>query len=272
MEEIIKFSGTNEKLFTRDIVENVTEKTTLIVPETHSAIIISDGEMLQTLPKGRYLLRNLVEVKKNEKLSLEIIFVSKTAKLKLLWGTPNKITIEDPVLNLPYKMGMSGDFEVQVSDPRKCFLYLVGAEDVLTSDALQDRLMSKVVSVVETELARFIAEKKVLYSNVYQYKQEIARRIVPILSNSFSSSYGITVYSLNIANIIFDEDDLDKLNKKNNVTVKKALCPVCNTELEPNAKFCFNCGAKISNKKTCPKCGAENSGEARFCSMCGERF
>ena len=161
MEEIIKFSGTNEKLFTRDIVENVTEKTTLIVPETHSAIIISDGEMLQTLPKGRYLLRNLVEVKKNEKLSLEIIFVSKTAKLKLLWGTPNKITIEDPVLNLPYKMGMSGDFEVQVSDPRKCFLYLVGAEDVLTSDALQDRLMSKVVSVVETELARFIAEKKV---------------------------------------------------------------------------------------------------------------
>ncbi len=272
MEEVIKFSGTNEKLFTRNIVENVTEKTTLIVPETHNAILISDGEMLQTLPKGRYLLRDLVEIKKDQKLSLEVIFVSKTAKLKLLWGTPNKITLEDPILNETYKMGMSGDFEVQVGDPRKCFLYLVGAEDVLTADALQDRLMSKVVSIVETEVAKFVAEKKVLYSNVYQYKQEIARRIVPILTSSFSSSYGITVYSLNFANIIFDEDDLERLNSKNRGSAQKALCPNCGTMLEENAKFCYNCGTKISDKKICPKCRSENSEEAKFCSMCGTKF
>lgn len=272
MEDIIKFSGTNEKLFTRDIVENVTPKTTLIVPETHSAIIISNGEMLQTLPKGRYLLSDLIDQQKDEKISLEIIFVSKTAKLKLLWGTPNKITIFDPILKEQYKIGMSGDFEVQVGDARKCFLYLVGAEDVLTSDALQDRLMSKVVSVVETEVAKFISEHKVFYSNIYQHKQELAKIIVPQLSSQFSSSYGITVSSLNIANIIFDEKDLERLSQNHNIGDKKIVCPNCGTELDKGVKFCFNCGTKVSEKKKCPVCGFENPAEAKFCSSCGAKF
>lgn len=272
MEEVIKFSGTNEKLFTRVLVDTITEKSTLIVPETHNAILISDGEMLQTLSKGRYLLGNLIPFKKGEKLSFEIIFVSKTAKLKLLWGTPSKITIEDPVIKETYKMGMSGDFEVQVSDPRKAFLYLVGADDVLTADSLQDRLMSKVVSVVEAEVAKFIAEKKVTFSGVYQHKQEIAKRIVPLLSSSFSSSYGITVYSLNIVNIIFDNIDLERLNAKNTAATKMVLCSVCQTEIESNSKFCHNCGTKLSDNKTCSKCGAENSLDAKFCNMCGNKF
>ena len=126
--------------------------------------------------------------------------------------------------------------------------------------------------IVPDDIYKFVAEKKVLYSNVYQYKQEIARRIVPILTSSFSSSYGITVYSLNIANIIFDEDDLERLNSKNRGSAKKALCPNCGTMLEENAKFCYNCGTKISDKKICPKCRSENSEESKFCSMCGTKF
>ena len=270
MEDIIKFSGTNEKLFTRQLLENITEKTTLIVPETHNAILICDGEMLQTLPKGRYFLHTLVELKKDTKLSLEIIYVSKTAKLKLLWGTPSKITILDPVLNVTYKMGMSGDFEVQVSDPRKCFLYLVASDNVLTADSLQDRLMSKVVSVVETEVARFIQDNKVQYSNVYQYKQEIAKKIVPILSSAFSSNYGISVFSLNIANIIFDEEDLDKIVLK--AKAKKKICPICQNEIAESAKFCSFCGTNLVDKKLCSKCGAENGVNAKFCSECGNKF
>ena len=87
--DLIKFNGTNEKLFSRYVVEGVTPKTTLIVPETHNALVILNGEMLQTLSKGRYKLSQIVDIGKGEESSLEIIFVSKTAKLKLLWGTAN---------------------------------------------------------------------------------------------------------------------------------------------------------------------------------------
>lgn len=264
--EVYKFNGTNEKLFTRSVIQDVSPKTTLLVPETHSAIILKDGEMLQTLSKGKYTLGDLFDVEKDA--TLEVIFVSRTAKLKLLWGTPNKITIFDPVLKGSYSLGMSGDFEVQVGDPRKCFLYLVGADEVLTSDALQDRLMSKVVSVVEEELVKFINENKVIYQDIYLHKQEISNLVKPKLSNIFSQDYGINVVSFNIANIIFDEKDISKLGSEKKIK----LCPKCGAELNENARFCTACGFKLESKKECLNCHAQNPPEARYCLMCGQKL
>lgn len=263
---VYKFNGTNEKLFTRSVIQDVSPKTTLLVPETHSAIILKDGEMLQTLPKGKYTLGDLFDVEKDAKL--EVIFVSRTAKLKLLWGTPNKITVFDPVLKGSYSLGMSGDFEVQVGDPRKCFLYLVGADEVLTSDALQDRLMSKVVSVVEEELVKFINENKVIYQDIYLHKQEISNLVKPKLSNIFSQDYGINVVSFNIANIIFNEKDISKLGSEKKIK----LCPKCGAELNENARFCTACGFKLESKKECLNCHAQNPPEARYCLMCGQKL
>lgn len=272
MQDIIQYTGKNDKLFTRMSISEVTPKTTLVVPETHNAILVKDGEMLQTLSKGRYKLADLIEVSKNEPLLLEVLFISKTAKLKLLWGTPNKINIKDPVLEESYKIGMSGDFEVQVGDPRKCFLFLVGADDVLTADALQDRLMSKVVSTVEDAVVSYIYEHKVTYSSVYLFKQEISKIIVPKLSSTFTADYGITVYSFNIANIIFDDKDLERLSRATISKTKKIVCSACGAELDPTAKFCNNCGKKIGGSRICPNCHAENTAEARFCSMCGQKL
>lgn len=264
--EVYKFNGTNEKLFTRSVIQDVSPKTTLLVPETHSAIILKDGEMLQTLPKGKYTLGDLFDVEKDA--TLEVIFVSRTAKLKLLWGTPNKITVFDPVLKGSYSLGMSGDFEVQVGDPRKCFLYLVGADEVLTSDALQDRLMSKVVSVVEEELVKFINENKVIYQDIYLHKQEISNLVKPKLSNIFSQDYGINVVSFNIANIIFNEKDISKLGSEKKIK----LCPKCGAGLNENARFCTACGFKLESKKECLNCHAQNPPEARYCLMCGQKL
>lgn len=44
-------------------------------------------------------------------------------------------------------------------------------------------------------------------------------------------------------------------------------CPSCGTALKAEAKFCDNCGAKLSN--TCSKCGAELRPGAKFCENCG---
>lgn len=258
--DLIKYSGTNEKLFSRIVVSEISPKTTLIVPETHSALIIYNGEMLQTLSKGRYRLAEIVDFDKNA-VVLEIIFVSKTAKLKLLWGTPNKFTLFDPVLKKTYKIGMSGEFEVQVSDPRKCFLYLVGAESDLTADALQERLMSRLVAEIGDVLSKYVAENNVAYDQIFIERQKIAGIALKRISTIFERDYGIMVFSLNISNVIFDDELIAREEK---------VCPNCNTKLSSDAKFCYNCGTK--QEKICSKCHAENLADAKFCSNCGQQF
>ena len=127
-QNVITFTGKNEQLFSRHIIDELNPRLTLIVPETHNAILIKDGQMLQTLSSGRYLISQFVDLKLEKESAVEVLFMSKTAKLKLLWGTASKFLMYDATVEDNYKVGMSGDFDVQIGDPRKCYLYLVGAD------------------------------------------------------------------------------------------------------------------------------------------------
>jgi len=48
------------------------------------------------------------------------------------------------------------------------------------------------------------------------------------------------------------------------------VCPKCNFQNPPGAKFCSNCGAQLRPSAVkCPKCGATNPPGAKFCVECG---
>lgn len=47
-------------------------------------------------------------------------------------------------------------------------------------------------------------------------------------------------------------------------------CLRCGSVLPQNAKFCFECGAKLQN--VCPNCGKEVPQGAKFCLECGQRI
>lgn len=270
-EKIITFSGNNQKLFSREILENIDAKMTLIVPETHNAILIKDGQMLQTLSSGRYFVSQFVDLRNEQNAKLELLFMSKTAKLKLLWGTPSKILMFDDKTQTNYYLGLSGDFEVQISDPRKCYLYLVGAAEDLTVDALQERLMSNVIAVLENVLIEYVSANQVLYSKIGLHKKEISKICLKELSKRLNNEYGIAVFSFNIANLIIDEEDLIRLSQvleKENVS----LCPNCKEQLGEEDKFCSNCGYRLGGGKTCSDCQAENLDNAKFCSACGNKL
>lgn len=48
-------------------------------------------------------------------------------------------------------------------------------------------------------------------------------------------------------------------------------CPHCGASLVPGAKFCPECGARLSTQKTCPECGAEIPAHVKFCPECGAK-
>ncbi len=270
-QDIIKFVGTNDKLFSRVVVNKLTVKSTLIVPETHNAILIKDGQMLQTLSSGRYLLSSFFDLKAEEQSVFEILFMSKTAKLKLLWGTPQKIMLFDENLQEDYHAGFSGDFEVQVGDPRKCYLYLVGVAEDLTAEALQERLLSNVVSVMETIMVEFLREHKVPFNQIAVHKKEISQKVLSALSHKLMSEYGIAVFSFNISNIVIDTEDHKRLGAKNSKT-KTLVCRKCGVRLKEGDKFCAECGTPVKAENICSNCQSENVVGAKYCASCGQKL
>lgn len=52
------------------------------------------------------------------------------------------------------------------------------------------------------------------------------------------------------------------------------VCPKCNTECKPTAKFCPECGEKFQTKteKFCPECGLKVASNAKFCGECGTKL
>ncbi len=48
------------------------------------------------------------------------------------------------------------------------------------------------------------------------------------------------------------------------------LCPHCQHENLPDAKFCNDCGTRLP--AVCPGCGAENPPGSKFCNECGEKL
>lgn len=286
MENVITFSGSNEKLFSRSAVASLNIRQTIIVPETHNAILVKDGQMLQTLSSGKYKLDSFVDPKEDAGSTLEILFMSKTAKLKLLWGTAQRFTLYDFVLDEDYHVGMSGDFEVQIGDPRKCYLYLVGVAEDLTADSLQERLQSNVVSVLEDVVMQYAEANKVCFNQLSLTKKNVSAKVLNALHQKLMNEYGIAVFSFNIANIIIDEEDHKRLSahfkeqknpgtEKTETVEKKtgSFCQDCGQALEEGARFCPNCGKKVgSSKLVCPNCNAENPDGAKFCSSCGNKL
>ena len=49
---------------------------------------------------------------------------------------------------------------------------------------------------------------------------------------------------------------------------KPEKCPKCSSKLEPDAKFCPNCGYRLVVE--CKKCGVDYPVNTKFCKQCGE--
>lgn len=53
-------------------------------------------------------------------------------------------------------------------------------------------------------------------------------------------------------------------------TGKSVFCTNCGAAIAASAKFCPECGAKVSS--VCPKCGAQVRAGSKFCPECGEKL
>lgn len=55
-----------------------------------------------------------------------------------------------------------------------------------------------------------------------------------------------------------------------NPSLSIKLCPKCNNKVNPNSRFCDECGNALYKK--CPSCETENDFDAKYCQSCGKKI
>ena len=135
---------TNDDIFVRKTVTDFGKDDVVIVHETHSAMLLKDGKLQDTLEAGRYPLFEIQKkffglVKEKTDTEVDLIYVSKTAELPVRWGTPTQFTFRDPLTGIPARVGASGEFGVKVKDPVMLYKVLIGASREFSVEDLRNR-------------------------------------------------------------------------------------------------------------------------------------
>lgn len=275
--QVVKFTGSNSDLFTRESADDLRATAQVIVPETHTVLLIKDGVVSEALSAGRH---NIFDTesgffgpkKDSDCATVDFVFVSKTAKLPMLWGTPSPIRTRDPITSVHVAVGFNGELEFRVATPKKFYLELVGADSDYDVDKLKKRVLLKLMSVIEPLVAKTMADEKICYTDFSMHKQAVSQKVKQKISEMFAAEYGLELCSFVIASAIISEADIMNIERKRDeLNGMGKTCPSCGTAVSGNAKFCPECGAPLV-EKVCPECGTKLPPNAKFCFECGKKL
>jgi len=288
----IKCEGKNNVLFRKINVDSFNPSTTIIVPDTHNAIIVKDGIALETLPAGRHKIfdskKGFLSLNSTEVQTVDVIFVSKTTKLNILWGTTTQYDMRDPNTGASIKLGMSGEMEIQICNPRKAYLELIGQDEDFGVDNLKERLQGRLLAEVQYQIANIMNTKMLSYDRLGEVLLPIGNEVLPHIANLFEKDYGLKVFSFTISRIIISDEDIEKISTAKGQQIAREIknkekeneylreMDLRKLEREDYAKYLEVCrivGWPTSKKETktgeCPNCGVKISADMKFCPVCG---
>ena len=309
--KFIKFEGDNSQFFWRVCGDICNPDAEIIIPETHQAIYVKDGVMQEVLEGGRHKIFDVQKggflglFKKKVHATVDIIFVSKTCKVLVKWGTRNPIKLRDDVTEIPVTVRANGEFEIQIQNPKKFYLEIVGADKNFTIESLKERCMNRMMLFVEPAIAKYMHDKKITYVDISQNKADMSLSIEPVIRQRFIEETGLQTFGFTIANIQIDQNEIiaieDELQRrKDEIKERKEATEIADEleriadkewereiylkQLEQADRDKYYEVLKIlgwpngdpkqkSNGRGgqfCPNCGASYGPNDKFCSGCGK--
>ena len=246
---IIEFKGNNQTLFYEVLLTGKEPTDTkIIVPPTHTLLFIKDGKLQNALEEGIYEIYDktkgfwIFKQKVKDWSSLKAVYISKTAKVRIYWGTNenNIIKYVDSKLGYPIDLRCFGHLEVKVLDAKKFYLEIVasGGEDtaddedvesdkyaghneIYSKDKLTNRIRDKVVSIIASAIESKIRQEKLSYFNLSSHKDQLQKQLLEDLKPVFEDDYGFSLCDFLIVNFNLSDEDESVLKEKYKDIVRK---------------------------------------------------
>jgi Putative virion core protein (lumpy skin disease virus) len=281
----------------------------LIVRESQAAIFVSEGQIADLFPPGRYtidggntpILSKLGAWKYgfNSPFKAEVYFASTKQFTDLKWGTPNPVMMRDSDFGM-VRLRAFGIYSIRVSDPKAFIKEIAGTNARFVTDDIQGQLKRTLVGGFSDALA----ESKIAALDLASNYDELSKFTRDKLNEEFKT-LGLELTKFVIENISLPQEVEAAMDKRTSMGVIgdvgrysqfQAADAMRDAAQNPGggagtgaglgAGFAIGnamAGAMTDAMKqskqggateqmACPKCGAGNSSGVKFCNECGAKL
>ncbi len=164
----------------------------LIVREGQAAVFFRDGKALDTFGPGRHTISTaniplLTELlgkafSGNTPFKAEVYFVTTRELTDMKWGTPQPITIEDPILGMARVTGY-GQYAIQVIDPQLFVAKMVGTQGLYSTRDIESFFRSIIIN----KLMDLMAEMGKSVIQLAAFAEELAMGVRAKAGEEFES-------------------------------------------------------------------------------------
>ncbi len=322
--DVIKFDGIRNRdwLVYRYPGDSFVFGTQLIVGEGQVAVFVKGGRALDYFTAGTYtlnaqnipILQSLINIPfgRRTPFTAEVFFINKTARLDILWGTNDPISLIDPKYAVRLRVRAFGQFGIRISDYRVFLTELIGAvgdDQVVKYNLVINYFKGVVVTKAKSIIADIIINKKISVLEIAPRLEEISEILKVSISHEFER-FGIEVVNFFLSSINFPDEDFEAINKilgekaafdiigDNRYSVKRSFdvmeaaaanegggnLAAAGIGLGVGAGAGLAVGNTFANAARnvvtsparkllqCRKCGEMNEEGDKFCSNCGEKL
>ncbi len=234
---VIKWETSNDVFVWKHPIEDFTLGSQLIVNASQEALLFRDGVAFDLFGAGRYTLEKNVIPALNDIYKLpedsdvaihsEVYFINKAIQTGIRWGTPSKVRIMEPTLNLPVEIGARGSFNLEVIDSRTLITKLVGTTSGFAQsevngggtgygiEYVREKFADMIAMNVTSLLARIVTENAINLLTIDTMKAEIARLLRSAVNNGLLD-FGLQIPEgqFYVTDIVTPDDDPNYIRMK----------------------------------------------------------
>ena len=183
----------------------------LIVRPGQMAVFVNQGQLADVFEPGTHALTTanlpILSTLQGWKYGFEspfkaeVYFVSTRVVTDLKWGTPNPIMLRDADFG-PVRLRAFGTYTLRVTDPKALLKEIVGTQQSVEADELNELLRS----IIGTAFADMLGKSQIAALDLAAHYRDFSDQLRKLVIERVDDEYGLDVPQLMIVNISLPEE------------------------------------------------------------------